>query len=108
MNMHININLKKLSIHSCAWFFLNMKSEEFRKRSFWVILGHFDERARFGYRTFLYEFSVKKATFKLPYNTGTVEINYRLVRKRASKITKIVDYVSYHVQTDACQTRLRH
>ena len=36
--MHINLNLMKFSIDSCTLFFLNMKLEEFRKRSLWVIL----------------------------------------------------------------------
>ena len=52
--MHINLNLTKMSIDLCTWFFLNIKPEEFRKRSFWVILIRGPDLG-----TFLYELSVK-------------------------------------------------
>ena len=52
--MHINLNLTKISIDLCTWFFLNIKPEEFRKRSFWVILIRGPDLG-----TFLYELSVK-------------------------------------------------
>ena len=62
MNMHINLNLMKLPIDSCTGFFLNMKPEEIRKRSFWVILMRGPDLG-----TFLCELSVKKKILICPY-----------------------------------------